>query len=133
MSDERTSHATWVSYDLTGGVSGTHSQYQVDGRNPQRELKNAPADAFAFMYFDLHTTEGVSGGKPYRTDFVPHNASKIYFIDATVLNEEGIVALNSPFQDALLENMSPDRPVLRTRTGDFRAFSPECYVLLSTG
>ena len=91
---------------LNPGSLYPESEYvSVDTRDPARDAANAPANAFAFRYFDIATTTVNVGSSEVATRSGELNPSQRFYIDAQELTCADVEAL--PGDNRILLAVTP--------------------------
>jgi hypothetical protein len=106
-----------VEYDLPGMIVTESTRIALDSRDVQAAIALAPQNAFSFTIHEEYEGTLVAEGQTVPMTSGPVNRSGRYFIDAVVLDEEGLRR----------EGMTDYSPgtVVKSRLGNKTFFSPD--------
>jgi hypothetical protein len=112
---------TYVEYLYPGAFFPEESARPVPERDPARIAREAPANVFAFRFYDVAATTVIVSGQEITTRSAAINATGRYYIDAEKLAAADVEALPGDHR-ILLANMRSNGwdPILRCRTGNFQ-------------
>jgi hypothetical protein len=121
---------TYVMYLIPGSFMPEEVSRTVDKRDTDSAAKQAPAEAFAFYFYDVIRQTVAVDGQDVTLSSRALNRSPRYYLDAVVLDADAVAALPGDHH-ILLSNMRANRwpRVVQCRTGNFQPLQDGDVVL----
>lgn len=125
---------TYVAYVLPGAMVGEETIQEVDWRDLVRDAVEAPVRAYAMSYYDIVSATVEIDGESVELQSRRRNASKLYYIDGTVLDEQAVAALpgDSEYHLNTLNLSTSKLLVVTPRLINSRPFYPDREDVVST-
>lgn len=120
----------YVRYFLPGAFFPEEDVREVPDRNPEREARKAPDNAYGFMYLNVVMADAQLNGGTVELRSDPSGPGRKYYIGGQLLTADGVRAL--PGGNAiLLANMKSNHwdRVVQCRTGNFQPFEKDDQIL----